>query len=163
MISRGVVVWLGIAIFTGICLFLVKYQVRQLEERLLALNERVVANQDATHILKAEWANLNDIGRIDQLSVKFLKLQPMSTAQLGTVESLPMRREPLAPPAMPQAVPAAPSPVAQAAPSVVPAGATPAAATPAAAPVVVAPPMAQAAPNKRYDSIDQLLKNGAPQ
>ena len=92
MISRGVVVWLGIAIVTGICLFLVKYQVRQLEERLLALNERVVANQDATHILKAEWANLNDIGRIDQLSVKFLKLQPMSTAQLGTVDSLPMRR-----------------------------------------------------------------------
>lgn len=157
MISRGVVVWLGIAIVTGICLFLVKYQVRQLEERLLALNERVVANQDATHILKAEWANLNDIGRIDQLSVKFLKLQPMSTAQLGTVDSLPMRREPLAPPAMPPGVPAAPMPVAQASPNVIPAAA------PAAAPVVVPPPVAQAAPNKRYDSIDQLLKNGAAQ
>jgi len=100
MISRGVIVWLGIAIVTGICLFLVKYQVRQLEEKLLALNDRVVANQDATHILKAEWAHLNDIARIDELSGKFLKLQPMTTAQLGSIDALPMRPPPaiVAPP-----------------------------------------------------------------
>jgi hypothetical protein len=103
MISRGVIVWLAIAIVTGVCLFLVKYQVRQLEEKLLTLNQRVVRNQDATHILKAEWAHLNDIARIEQLSGKYLRLQPMTTAQMGSIDALPIRREPIAPPPAPPA------------------------------------------------------------
>jgi hypothetical protein len=103
MISRGVIVWLAIAIVTGVCLFLVKYQVRQLEEKLLTLNQRVLRNQDATHILRAEWAHLNDIARIETLNAKFLKLQPMATAQMGSIDALPVRRTPAPPPPAPPA------------------------------------------------------------
>lgn len=91
MISRGVVIWLGIAILTGIGLFLVKYQVRALEEKLLDTNRQVIANQEATHILKAEWANLNEASRIEQLNARYLGLQPIAPAQLGRIEALPMR------------------------------------------------------------------------
>ncbi len=91
MISRGVVIWLGIAILTGIGLFLVKYQVRALEENLLDINRRVVANQEATHILKAEWAHLNDAARIERLNARHLSLQPVTPAQFGRLEALPMR------------------------------------------------------------------------
>jgi hypothetical protein len=149
MISRGVIVWLGIAIVTGICLFLVKYQVRQLEEKLLALNERVVANQDATHILKAEWAHLNDIARIEELSGKFLKLQPMTTAQLGSIDAIPMRRDP---PQLPVAAMVS--------------GAAPTSATPtSAATTANIPSSANPAPTApaRFDSIDQLLQHGGAQ
>lgn len=93
MISRGVVIWLGIAILTGIGLFLVKYEVRALEARLLQINARVVANQEATHVLKAEWAHLNDATRIGELSARYLALQPVATAQLGRIDALPMRVE----------------------------------------------------------------------
>ncbi len=91
MISRGVIIWLGIAILTGIGLFLVKYEVRALEAKLLEINRKVVANQEATHILKAEWAHLNDASRIEQLSARYLSLQPIVPAQLGRIEALPMR------------------------------------------------------------------------
>jgi hypothetical protein len=91
MISRGVVIWLGIAILTGIGLFLVKYQVRALEAQLLEINRKVVANQDATHILKAEWGHLNDATRIEQLNARYLHLQPITPAQLGRIEMLPLR------------------------------------------------------------------------
>jgi hypothetical protein len=91
MISRGVIIWLGIAILTGIGLFLVKYQVRALEAELLGINRKVVANQEATHILKAEWAHLNDATRIEQLNARYLALQPITPAQLGRLEALPMR------------------------------------------------------------------------
>lgn len=111
MISRGVVIWLGIAILTGIGLFLVKYQVRELEENLLDINRKVVANQEATHILKAEWAHLNDAARIERLNARYLSLQPVMPAQLGRIEALPMRP----PKAEPQ--PAEPQPVASAAPA----------------------------------------------
>jgi hypothetical protein len=91
MISRGVVIWLGIAILTGIGLFLVKYQVRALEAQLLEINRKVVANQEATHILKAEWGHLNDATRIEQLNARYLHLQPITPAQLGRIEMLPLR------------------------------------------------------------------------
>ena len=103
MISRGVIVWLAIAIITGVGLFLVKYQVRQLEEKLLTLNQRVLRNQDATHILRAEWAHLNDIARIEALNARFLKLQPMTTAQIGSIDALPIRRQPAPQPPAPPA------------------------------------------------------------
>ena len=91
MISRGVVIWLGIAILTGIGLFLIKYEVRALEEKLLDLNRKVVANQEATHILKAEWGHLNEASRIEHLNARYLALQPITPAQLGRIEALPMR------------------------------------------------------------------------
>jgi hypothetical protein len=91
MISRGVVIWLGIAILTGIGLFLVKYQVRALEAQLLEINRKVVANQEATHILKAEWGHLNDATRIEHLNARYLHLQPITPAQLGRIEMLPLR------------------------------------------------------------------------
>ena len=93
MISRGVIVWLGIAILTGIGLFLVKYEVRALEETLLGINRQVVANQEATHILKAEWAHLNDVRHIEALNHRYLTLQPVSPLQLRRVDALPMRPE----------------------------------------------------------------------
>ncbi len=145
MISRGVIVWLGIAIVTGICLFLVKYQVRQLEEKLLALNQRVVANQDATHILRAEWAHLNDIARIEELSGKFLKLQPMTTAQLGSIDAIAMRRDP-PPSSNTPPLPIAAVPIPGATNTPMAANAPPAATVPA-----------------RFDSIDQLLQHGGAQ
>jgi cell division protein FtsL len=91
MISRGVIIWLGIAILTGIGLFMVKYQVRALEAQLLEINRKVVANQEATHILKAEWAHLNDATRIEQLNARYLSLQPITPAQLGRIDTIPMR------------------------------------------------------------------------
>jgi cell division protein FtsL len=91
MISRGVIIWLGIAILTGIGLFMVKYQVRALEAQLLEINRKVVSNQEATHILKAEWAHLNDATRIEQLNARYLSLQPITPAQLGRIDAIPMR------------------------------------------------------------------------
>jgi len=107
MISRGVVIWLLIAIATGIGLFIMKYEVRDLEDRLVQLNHKIVDDQEAIYVLKAEWAHLNDIGRLDQLNQRFLKLQPIDRKQLGTLAALPMRPDaPLTPVAAPQ--PAAP-------------------------------------------------------
>ena len=83
MISRGVVIWLGIAILTGIGLFLIKYEVRALEEKLLDLNRKVVANQEATHILKAEWGHLNEASRIEALPMRPARVEPQPVASVA--------------------------------------------------------------------------------
>jgi hypothetical protein len=56
-------------------------------------------------VLKAEWSYLSQPSRLAELNQRFLGLAPISTKQLGQVETLPMRpaAEPLAAAAPPAA------------------------------------------------------------
>jgi hypothetical protein len=93
MIARGLVFWTVTAIATGVGLFLVKYQVQELEERLERTNRHIVDHQRTAQMFRVEWAHLNDIVRIERLNQKFLQLQPVAAAQTGRIETVPLRRD----------------------------------------------------------------------
>ena len=59
MINRGLVFWSVAAVATAVGLFSVKYRVQDLEEKIDRINHRIVESQQATHILRVEWAHLN--------------------------------------------------------------------------------------------------------
>lgn len=111
----------------GVGLFFVKHEVKEQEARLAELNQEIQSNQEAIHVLKAEWSYLNDPARLRALSEKFLSMKVMGPAQIASLDTLPA--------AAPVAVARAPAPA-------VAAPVTMAAAKPlapaAAAPVAVA-------------------------
>ena len=92
MINRGILFWIVAAISTGIGLFVVKYHERRLEERLEALNRQIVENQRATNILRVEWAHLGEVNRIEALNAKYIRLQPITMRQIGSINQVPPRR-----------------------------------------------------------------------
>jgi hypothetical protein len=92
MINRGILFWIVAAIFTGIGLFVVKYHERRLEERLEALNRQIVENQRATNILRVEWAHLGEVNRIEALNARYIRLQPITMRQIGSINQIPPRR-----------------------------------------------------------------------
>ena len=98
MIHRGLLFWSVAAVATAIGLFAVKYKVQDLEERIDRTNLKILESQEATHILRIEWAHLNEAERIERLAQKHLKLQQASIAQVVRLDSLksdsPTRREP---------------------------------------------------------------------
>jgi len=99
MIHRGLVFWSVAAIATAVGLFSVKYRVQDLEETLDRTNHRIVESQKATHMLRVEWAHLNEAERIERLAQKHLKLEPATIRQAARLEpaktdSVPPRREP---------------------------------------------------------------------
>jgi hypothetical protein len=65
--------------------------VQDLEEQLVKINRSIVADRDAIHVLKAEWSYLNQPTRLAELSHRHLQLQPIGTAQLGSLDALPMK------------------------------------------------------------------------
>ncbi|PHS78502.1 MAG: cell division protein FtsL [Rhodospirillaceae bacterium] len=69
-------------------LFSVKYQVHDLE----AEHQRLVLELDderrALHVLRAEWANLNDPKRIKKLAEQHLGMQAMRPNQVMSLEGL---------------------------------------------------------------------------
>src|SRR5262249_26425967 len=102
MIHRGLLFWSVAAVATAIGLFHVKYRVQDLEERIDRTNQKILESQEATHILRIEWAHLNEAERIERLAKKDLKLQQASIGQVVRLDSLKTnphtRRTPPPPP-----------------------------------------------------------------
>ena len=101
MIHRGLLFWSLVAVGTAVGLFAVKYKVQDLEEKIDRTNQKIIEAQKATHILRVEWAHLNEAERIQRLAEKYLKLEPASikqVIQLDAVKVDPAKAE-LSPPA----------------------------------------------------------------
>jgi hypothetical protein len=72
-------------------LFQVKFEVQALEKELKALNGQIYANQQAIHVLEAEWSHLNDPARLSELNARLLGLVPVEPKQLARLQDLPVR------------------------------------------------------------------------
>ncbi len=88
MIHRGLLFWSVAAVATAIGLFSVKYKVQDLEEKIDRTNQKIIESQQATHILKIEWAYLNEAARIERLAQKYLKLEQASISQVARLDTL---------------------------------------------------------------------------
>lgn len=69
-------------------LFAVKQQVQDLEDEIVSLNRSIVEDEQAIHVLKAEWSHLNDPQRLRDLSASHLGLKPVEPEQFGSVKNL---------------------------------------------------------------------------
>jgi len=109
----------ALSIFAGGALFSVAFEVSELDDRLIALNEEITRDRDAIHVLRAEWSYLNQPERLESLSRRYLDLQPLKGSQFSEIAALPMRPLPgIVPAAAPpeEAAPAEPdTPIANAA------------------------------------------------
>ncbi len=75
----------------SLALFALKYQVQDLEDELAKLNRTIFADQEAIHVLKAEWSHLNDPRRLRSLARRHLGMKPVTPEQLATIADLPPR------------------------------------------------------------------------
>jgi cell division protein FtsL len=151
MMRFGTVLTLSLAVAAGIGLFYAKHRVQALEEELTGLQQRILADREAIHVLKAEWSFLNDPERLADLARRHLEMAPVAGAQLATIadvpEKLPLAPEALEPPADGVTAPGAEAPLPDAAPELV------AAPAPTPAPVVAPPP---SKPSVAAPSFDEL-------
>lgn len=105
MIGRITLLWVGLAAGVAAGLFQVKYEVQALEGRMNRINRAVLADQQAIHVLKAEWSYLNQPTELAKRAVGNLDLKSVAAAQIGAVADLPQRRPDSLLASAPQAVP----------------------------------------------------------
>ncbi|WP_207476867.1 cell division protein FtsL [Arenibaculum pallidiluteum] len=92
MIGKIHVLWLGLIGLSSGVLFHTSYEVQELQEKLQTVNREIIREQEAIQILKAEWAYLNEPGRIEVLARKYTALAPIAGVQLATsAEVVPPR------------------------------------------------------------------------
>lgn len=112
---RGMtILWTMLALVVGVGLFLLKYEVQSLEERLASVNADIRRNQESIHVLKAEWSYLNDPTRLRELNERHLSLKPYLPEQVVAIADLPMATpdadDPADEPAAPRTLVEAPQP-----------------------------------------------------
>lgn len=91
MMRISTLLWVALAGIVGFGLFQLKHQVQELEDELFRLNRSVLAEEQAIHVLKAEWSYINQPQRLQALASRHLDLQPMKPVQLGSFADLPPR------------------------------------------------------------------------
>ena len=85
--------WVMLFGATGYTLFHITFEVEALEAELTRLNRQIVKEQEAVHVLEAEWSYLNRPERIETLSETLLPmLGQVNPSQVLRLEDLPARR-----------------------------------------------------------------------
>ncbi len=83
---RSTIVCGVVAIAIGTGLFQLKYEVMRLEQQYRQICQTIKLTEESTHVLKAEWAHLNDPKRLQVLAQKHLNIIPVEGAQLTSLE-----------------------------------------------------------------------------
>jgi hypothetical protein len=98
MIRRATVmitaIWMLLALAAGAGMFLLKYRVIALEDRLAEINRGIVSNMEAAHVLKAEWSFLNQPARLEELGRRYLELEVIPAGNIVPISDLPFRPAP---------------------------------------------------------------------
>ena len=93
MISAPAIAALALTVAVSYGLYEVKYEVQRLEREYAGLSRELLQEQDAVHVLKAEWSYLSRPERVHDLARRFLNVQPVTSRQIVHLGDLPIRRQ----------------------------------------------------------------------
>lgn len=80
----------GLIVVAGGVLYDTTFEVQELEGQLSRLNRQILAEREVIQVLKADWSVLNDIARIEEMSVRYLPhLRPAEAQQFAALTAVP--------------------------------------------------------------------------
>lgn len=91
MIRASAILWGMLALGVGTGLFVLKFEVQALEDKLTRLNAEIRRDRAAVHVLEAEWSYLNDPARLRSQAERLLGMAPFAPSQVNTIAQLPLR------------------------------------------------------------------------
>ncbi|MGF1629672.1 MAG: hypothetical protein ACFCUT_09390 [Kiloniellaceae bacterium] len=82
--------WLVAGSVTALILFQIKQDVRSLEHEIANAQGEILRDQEAVHILEAEWSYLNSPARLATLAERHLGLGPIPAERVIGFDDLPL-------------------------------------------------------------------------
>jgi len=113
MVRLTLAFWLGLVTALGFGMFQVKYEVQAIEEELVRVNHRILADHQSIHVLKAEWSYLTRPERMETMARRHLGLAPTAREQFAEIATIPWRPGSEPPPPIAAAPPGPRSPAAR--------------------------------------------------
>lgn len=82
-----------LTVVLSLALFNLKYEVQDLANEIDSLSRAIDTDQEAIHVLKAEWSHLSNPNRLRNLTERYLSLRPMEPHQLSRWDMVPMKSD----------------------------------------------------------------------
>jgi cell division protein FtsL len=82
--------WLAAASATALILFQIKQEVRGLEDDIATTQREILRDQEAVHVLEAEWSYLNSPARIAALAERHLGMAAIPAERVIAFDDLPL-------------------------------------------------------------------------
>jgi cell division protein FtsL len=82
--------WIFAGSATALILFQIKQEVRDLEQEIAATRAEILRDQEAVHVLEAEWSYLNSPARLAALAERHLQMAPLEADRIIAFEDLPL-------------------------------------------------------------------------
>ena len=82
--------WLVAGSVTALILFQIKQEVRSLEQEIAATRGVILRDQEALHVLEAEWSYLNSPARIASLAERHLGMAAIPAERVVGFADLPL-------------------------------------------------------------------------
>ena len=95
---------IAVLVFAAAYVYRIKMESTVRTEKVLRLHADIREQRDATAALRAEWAKLDAPMRLQGLSERHLKLQPMTAQQFDSLKNLPDRPPNFAKPGEPDPI-----------------------------------------------------------
>ncbi len=86
--------WLAAGSAAALILFQIKQEVRDLEQEIATTRGAILRDQEALHILEAEWSYLNSPARIAALAERHLGMAPIPAERIIGFADLPLPDNP---------------------------------------------------------------------
>jgi hypothetical protein len=109
MTGRSALLWGASAALAAGVLYHTSQRVQTLDRELRTVERAIVAEREAIHVLRAEWAHLNDPTRLQRLAGAHSGLEPMAAAKIGRLADVPERPPEAPAPGVPLAAVGEPS------------------------------------------------------
>lgn len=90
---KSALVWIALAVISGAALFHTSQKVTDGRTKLDTIIARTAKENEALRVLEAEWAYLNQPGKLEKLVKHYLDLTPLKGKQFGKVEDFTARTE----------------------------------------------------------------------
>lgn len=88
MMQRPTLFFVFVSMGVGLGLFQLKYEVMNLEQDHKRIHKTIRETKEAIHVLKAEWAHLNDPKRLQNLCERYLTNSPIRGNQLVSFQQV---------------------------------------------------------------------------
>lgn len=85
--------WILAGSATALTLFQIKQEVLELEHDIKSVHREILRDQEAIHVLEAEWSYLNNPARIAALAERHLNLAPIPAERIIDFAELPLPGE----------------------------------------------------------------------
>jgi hypothetical protein len=90
-VRTSTVAALSLCAALGFGLYNVKYAVQDLDDQLVRIDRQIALDQAQIHVLHAEWSYLTQPARLEDMASRHLDLKPLTPAQLGEFDTLPLK------------------------------------------------------------------------